>query len=244
MNIQILSDLHIEFHRDYGRSFIESLSPHGIDVLVVAGDLGVAKPKFGPPRQLNDALEALCDIYPNVIYVVGNHEYYYSSLMEVNGTLSFLSDRISNLHWLNNSSVTIGEVRFAGSPLWPSPGPLDTLYSNLVNDYLLIKGFSEWVSEQNRIAVNFLSTSGADVVVTHYLPSPKSIHERFKNDKLNGFFLCDMERYIGEQELWIHGHTHESMDYHLGNTRVICNPLGYVGVDLNSNFIEKFIVSV
>jgi hypothetical protein len=28
--------------------------------------------------------------------------------------------------------------------------------------------------------------------------------------------------------LWIHGHTHTAFDYTVGNTRVVCNPRGYV----------------
>jgi len=27
--------------------------------------------------------------------------------------------------------------------------------------------------------------------------------------------------------LWIHGHTHTSFDYRVGNCRVLCNPRGY-----------------
>jgi Icc-related predicted phosphoesterase len=29
--------------------------------------------------------------------------------------------------------------------------------------------------------------------------------------------------------LWLHGHTHGSCDYKLGDTRVVCNPMGYPG---------------
>ena len=28
--------------------------------------------------------------------------------------------------------------------------------------------------------------------------------------------------------LWVHGHTHDSFDYHVGRTRVLANPRGYV----------------
>jgi len=35
MRLQLLSDLHFEFHRDGGRSFVESLDPSGVDVLVL-----------------------------------------------------------------------------------------------------------------------------------------------------------------------------------------------------------------
>ena len=43
MRLQLLSDLHFEFHRDGGRSFVDSLDPGGIDVLVLAGDIAVGE---------------------------------------------------------------------------------------------------------------------------------------------------------------------------------------------------------
>ena len=29
-------------------------------------------------------------------------------------------------------------------------------------------------------------------------------------------------------ELWIHGHIHESFDYMISKTRVVCNPFGHI----------------
>jgi|WetSurSiteA1Bulk_404760.scaffolds.fasta_scaffold00038_68 Icc-related predicted phosphoesterase len=245
MNIQILSDVHIEFHMDYGRSFIDALNPDGVDVLVIAGDLGVVNPVCGPKSQLFDALKRLCGKFPHVVYVLGNHEFYNNTYTSVHSRFCFFSDTVLNLHWLNNDSVKIDGVKFSGSTLWCSPDPYNALYEHMVNDYLVIKDFREWVYEQNAIAQTFLSKRvDSDVIVTHYLPSPSSIHERFKDSRLNRFFLCNMERHIGSQKLWIHGHTHESFNYMLGNTRILCNPLGYVGTDLNQNYIEKLVVSV
>ena len=68
-----------------------------------------------------------------------------------------------------------------------------------------------------------------DVVVTHHLPSRRSVAPQFAGDPLNAFFLCDMERLIlARQPLWwIHGHTHHPFDYQLGQTRVVANPRGY-----------------
>ena len=40
----------------------------------------------------------------------------------------------------------------------------------------------------------------------------------------------------GGRELWVHGHTHDSTDYQLGRTMVLCNPLGYAGVEVNPFF--------
>ena len=32
-----------------------------------------------------------------------------------------------------------------------------------------------------------------------------------------------------ENTTWLFGHTHDAMDFELGNTRLVCNPHGYYG---------------
>jgi Icc-related predicted phosphoesterase len=44
--------------------------------------------------------------------------------------------------------------------------------------------------------------------------------------------------------LWIHGHTHESMDYTLAGTRVVCNPRGYLPDEPNPGFEAGFVVEL
>jgi hypothetical protein len=44
--------------------------------------------------------------------------------------------------------------------------------------------------------------------------------------------------------LWIHGHTHESFDYVVNGTRVVCNPRGYAPRDLNPAFDPGLTVDV
>ena len=41
MKIQLASDIHCEFHDDKGRKFATDLAGEDVDVLVVAGDLGM-----------------------------------------------------------------------------------------------------------------------------------------------------------------------------------------------------------
>ena len=36
--------------------------------------------------------------------------------------------------------------------------------------------------------------------------------------------------------LWVHGHTHSSADYQVGDTRVVCNPYGYYRHEVNTEF--------
>ncbi|MCK5746820.1 MAG: metallophosphoesterase, partial [Oricola sp.] len=69
---------------------------------------------------------------------------------------------------------------------------------------------------------------GPTVVVTHYAPHPQSVSKQFRGSGLNPAFVSDLspiiERYA--PDLWVHGHMHESFDYRVGRTRVVCNPRG------------------
>jgi len=46
--------------------------------------------------------------------------------------------------------------------------------------------------------------------------------------------------------LWIHGHTHDSFDYLVRDTRVVCNPRGYVKHDIqeNASFDPALVVQI
>jgi Icc-related predicted phosphoesterase len=73
------------------------------------------------------------------------------------------------------------------------------------------------------------------VVVGHHAPSALSIAEWFKHDTLmNGAFHSDLSEFIMDRpqiKMWTHGHMHNSSDYMMGETRVVCNPRGYIGYE-------------
>lgn len=70
------------------------------------------------------------------------------------------------------------------------------------------------------------------VVCGHHAPSRLSTHPRYKDDTLmNGGYSSSLDEYIMEHpqiKLWTHGHTHEPFDYMVGETRIVCNPRGYI----------------
>ena len=70
---------------------------------------------------------------------------------------------------------------------------------------------------------------GPTVAVTHHAPHPGSIAARFADDALTPCFVSDLTSVIERHapNLWIHGHTHDCFDYHVGETRIVCNPKGY-----------------
>lgn len=85
------------------------------------------------------------------------------------------------------------------------------------------------------------------VVVTHHLPTFESVpHEYRREYHGNGAYVSDLSNFILDRpriKYWIHGHTHDSCDYMVGdNTRVICNPRGYIGYEtIAKNFkIKQF----
>lgn len=70
------------------------------------------------------------------------------------------------------------------------------------------------------------------VVVTHHLPSCKSVHTRYADSELTPAFASHLDEAVAQSDLWLHGHTHDSIDYHVERkdghvSRVVCNPRGY-----------------
>ncbi|NDC22700.1 MAG: hypothetical protein EBZ49_01010 [Proteobacteria bacterium] len=80
------------------------------------------------------------------------------------------------------------------------------------------------------------------VVVGHHAPSKKSIHPRYADDFItNGAYSSDLTDFITNHpqiKLWTHGHTHHKFDYMIGDTRVVCNPRGYVNYEPQANDFE------
>jgi DNA repair exonuclease SbcCD nuclease subunit len=87
---------------------------------------------------------------------------------------------------------------------------------------------------------------GITVVVTHHAPSPRSIAPKFQGNPLNPAFASNLEVMIRayEPSLWIHGHMHDSFDYTIGHTRIICNPRGYFPDQLNPRFDPCLVVEI
>lgn len=242
MRLRLLSDIHFEHHADFGRSFVDSLDPTGVDVLVLAGDICTVQ------AGLSNALRMFCEKFKHVVFVPGNHEYYQSDRGRVNATLGKAIERHDNLHVLDQRVVTIEGKRFIGVTMWFPSSTLARSQAPYWSDFQCIQGFAKWVFQRNESDVAFLrkEMSEGDIVVTHYLPSFESVHPKFAMTSTNCYFVCDIEDLITERKpaLHLHGHTHESCDYKIGPTRVVCNPFGYAGKMLNPVFKEDLTIEV
>ena len=216
---------------------------------MLAGDIA-------PPRQA--AAWALRFAKP-VIYVLGNHEFYGGCIDSTADELKALCAG-THVHVLDNDEIVIAGVRFLGTTLWTDFmlfGAGEAREMAMAEAQRLMRDFSriragddpghavhagavgDAVPAARRLAGARAREphAGPTVVVTHHAPSPKSIHARFAGSPLNACFVSDAEHLPGAERVswWIHGHTHDSFDYDLHGTRVVCNPRGYAKAGVNEN---------
>jgi Icc-related predicted phosphoesterase len=242
MRIYYMSDLHLEFDVDslyfYNTLRVRGRHQYSHDVLVLAGDISV--------KTDVEFIKLSSNKFKYVVVVFGNHEYYHGRIDKVEQiTRASLSD-CKNVHILQNESVTLDGVSFHGTTLWTDMNKGNPTTQNIVNgginDFRLIKyknlagafykfGAKDAIKE-HMIAKQFLADNikKGDVVVTHMAPTYLSIHEKYKNDMhLNGAYASDLSELILDTQpaVWFHGHVHNSFDYQVGDTRVLCNPRGY-----------------
>ena len=242
--IQVASDLHIELHRDNGTSFIDKMDPTGVDILLLAGDILSARFL----DQAKDVFHRLASKYPQILYVPGNHELWQLKPDAAISTLRHSLAGLSNVVMLNNQLVTVKGRRFLGGPMWfPQWSPLHDYASTQMPDFQQIVDFHPWVVQENRKFNDFMKQNlkEGDVVLTHYLPSMKSVSPRYKGAALNAFFVSEMDQFVLDRRpaLWVHGHTHDSFDYQLSSTQIVCNPFGYPN-QLNSGYNEKLLIHI
>ena len=308
MKVAICSDVHLEF----GPLTLEN--PGGVEVLILSGDILVEHDlEIYDHRQIemgfmgkrsimwHTFFEEVCEAFPHVIYVAGNHEHYHG---DFKNTLHNLKEKLhvhKNLHILDKEIFQLGEYKFVGSTLWTDMNNEDplTLYhmKDYMNDFRIIKNSNRYVYsnvplyeydengkvkldekgyqvqigmkkkesparftpedavEENRKCFDFIKFAVSEakpeekvIVVGHHTPSHHSCHPRYKHDTImNGGYHNNYEEYIMDHPqivLWTHGHTHEHYDYMVGNTRILCNPRGYVGHEEISRNFELKVVEV
>ncbi|KDD67617.1 metallophosphoesterase [Pseudomonas mandelii PD30] len=253
MRIALLSDIHLS---------VNALPFPDVDadIVVLAGD--ISRPA--------SAIEWAKSCPVPIVYVAGNHEFYGSDLISTYEHLNRLSQG-TQIHVLEHSEYVHNGVRFLGCTLWSDYRLFDSaehraqgvdLATKLMRDFTHIKIspdfpdlFSPAISQ-----LIFLQTvawledcftrdsTTPTVVVSHFAPTRLSISPLFENSPINASFVSDLEDRIKvwQPALWLHGHTHGSFDYQVGNTRVICNARGYAknGINENPEFNRSYVIDL
>jgi len=246
MKIQILSDLHQEFG-------LSEISFDKADIVIIAGDINIG-------------VKGIIWILKNilnmpVIYILGNHEYYKGSYPKTLNKIKDLSYG-TNVNVLENNSIVIGDVTFHGTTLWTNfeiignPRQYGGICQEKMSDYKLIRKDPSYsrlrsidVYNIHNQSIKWLetslisSTTKTNVVITHHAPSIKSVPAKYKDDYITAAYASNLDSFILKYQpnYWIHGHIHEPIEYKIGETKVICNPHGYIDEPYNGFDKEKII---
>lgn len=261
MRVRIMSDIHLEF------GVLElPKTGSGADVVILAGDIG------NGTKGIRWAARTFASA--RVLYVMGNHEPYTLNLQATLKGLREAAAKTRNVTFLENDEALVGGVRFLGATMWtdfggtdvPAPKPnnfaavIRAIQVAAMNDFQLVhfgrgkdrrlftpEDSAELHAQSTRWLEQKLGEPfpGKTVVITHHAPHMRSIPERFKEDVLTPAFASDLSRLMGPPvSLWVHGHVHESVDYEVNGTRVVCNPRGYHPDELNAQFDRALVLEL
>ena len=247
MNIQLLSDLHLEAHPH----FVPKPAT-GADLLVLAGDVG----SYQEGSQLADDDFGLARFSPlpqhagwptPVLFVPGNHEYDGQDFDTADLRLRKTCDRLG-IAWLERETLHLQGVRFVGTTLWSDFDALadDENVTDLArrlkmrdkafraaNFYLRKTGgtrhgepfLAEPMRAQGLACQDWLQNAlqepfnGPTVVVTHFAPSLRSADPRYGLVPGTAGFCNALDALFPHAQLWLHGHLHAPSDYTAKGTR-------------------------
>ncbi len=245
--IQIASDLHIEYKNDEVPNPLDYITPTG-QILILAGDIG----SLYKLRQLEGFLSELSKLFQAVLYVPGNHEFYtiplcralsYEALEE---RLKYLETKIKNLHILNRESVRIGNTCIIGCTLWSNPKcnvpPFIVRVAGLHTREYMSRHLKDVQYIENMI--KYCVNHGYElIIVTHHPPTLKAV-EGWKRKKFISLYATDLEYLIERSKIsyWICGHTHQNIDIVRNNCRIVTNQKGKVKDNIQ-DYKKSFLLS-
>jgi len=229
---------------------------NAIDQSMIANGQGMGR-RQQAAQMYRDFLKRCSFQFPHVIYIAGNHEFYHGKWHRSLDTLSNECAKFSNVYFLEDQTKVIGGVSFIGCTLWTDMNRGDplTLHAvrDMMNDYNQIVedslGYTKLrpahTLNRHLKSMQYIKNIVAEkhdekfVVVGHHAPSRMSTHPNYQNDTImNGAYSSDLSEFILDHpqiKLWTHGHTHHPFDYAIGETRIVCNPRGYIGYEMEAD---------
>lgn len=238
---RVMSDLHLEGLRGQTLAKQAWAQYQGEDALILAGDINVGV------ENVANTIKQFFDLgFPQIFYVMGNHECYHGELSDMrlfNPTLKLLVDN-DRLHILDADRVIrINDISVFGATLWTNfwHDPIAEIdASSFISDFRMIRGFNTtqcYLLNQDHVSYlkqTYEMVKGKKLIVTHFLPAYEAVSDRWKGQgkvesSLNKYFANRLDDWIEQLEntTWVFGHTHDHVDKMLGQTRLVANPKGY-----------------
>ncbi|MCK5685779.1 metallophosphoesterase [bacterium] len=228
-----LSDIHLDFLKENSREvFYNQVKETNSDAILISGDIGTSNCIETVLLEMKSKFK--CPIY----FVLGNHDYFGSSIEMVRTQMKILTKNIKELFWMPETGVVPLTESFAliGHGGWADGGFGDFINSNVnLYDYSSIK---ELTGLTKRILLNRLNTTALDatssimeslelalfqfdnvIMITHVPPFEEScIYKNSTSDinwvphfasKVMGLMLNSvMEKFPSKKLTVLCGHTH------------------------------------
>jgi len=259
MELQIVSDVHIEFWGKRNKyNFIKPVAP----ILALLGDICCCSTNEDF-ELFKGFINELLPNFQHIIIVPGNHEYYFNAVKpsdkpQIENTLTYIDKKMKHfcskskkLHFLNNNSLNLKinnqNYQIVGTTLWSFiPNDMYREITELMNDYTHIFIFDE-LSERIR------KLHSTDVVKLHNnsLKYIKAQINKAKKSNSKLIILSHHKPYTSKEYdpkttycsyetdllhlikspiiFWAYGHTHMHDNKTINNVKIYSNPKGYPG---------------
>jgi predicted phosphodiesterase len=243
---------------------LRALKQAAVDFVLLPGDIDVA----GRGVRYADAVAQYlgCPVY----MCWGNHDGYGADLelliAEGRRVEAETHGRVVVLERSRADLVVKGrKVAIYGATLWTDYYLASDLASAMeragraLNDHTRIRFGDEWLSPREALEIHLetkawlekelMSPLGNDdvrVVISHHAPIPEAIPPRYRGDALSPAFASDLRSEIEawKPDLWVWGHTHNSMETRVGATRMVSAQRGYVGVEPGAESFVPVILEI
>lgn len=256
MKIRIISDLHVDLNEYETFGFEDKLD--NTDLILIAGDIS------GSDLDTQDFLDKLDtkskivfvrgnhEGYSPSAY---NYPFYVSTVENIVSNFKVKYTPQNNITFLENSYIEFGDYIVVGCTLYTNfklfnRQDISAYFARQkINDFKYVlkddddipvqvtpDDYITWF-KKSKSYIKSICEKNPDkkiIVLTHFLPTPQGIAEKYRNDALNPYYTSNLEDFIKRHEnikLWVCGHTHIPFECKIGECKVICEPYGYYRVD-------------
>jgi len=190
----------------------------------------------------------MCRQFYKVVYVLGNHEYYYNEVNKLRKRWKEYHETHgpNNFVLLDDGVAMIDNVRLVGGTLWTdfdggnwfamqqAKDGMNDFYCVKIKEGMKETGYRKrrWLPEDAVRAHQMtlftiretvrVPHDGPTIVVTHHLPHPLCVDQQFRTHPLNPAYMTNLDMYIEEYDIdvWVHGHTHSNVDFEVHGTHI------------------------